>query len=307
MDMNWHLAGRRAAAASLAGALFALLATGGFAQAQGRLSAEYSIIMAGVTIGHVAWSVDIGASQYTTDARGKASGMLAMLVRGEGGVAARGTVENWHLKPVEFASKIKDEDGLTDLHIRFIDGLAQVTATPPIEPVPERLPITAADRRNVADPLSAVLVTAKPGESFFSADNCKHVLAIFDGRRRYNLALSFARVDKFALKGSYMGPVLVCGLVLQPIAGYRPDSLLVKYVAGRKDMELWLAPIAGTAVMAPIRVAMPTMIGTLKIQADKFDSLAAPPAPAAEPDPATTPPSPAPPHAEPDLPKPPAQ
>ncbi len=296
--MNWHLAGRRAAAARLAGALFALLPLGGLAQAQGRLTAQYSIIMTGVTIGHVTWTVDIGATQYTSAASGKASGMLSMLVNGEGAVATAGRVENWHLKPTEFRSKITDDDGITNLRIAFVDGVATVTATPPLAPTPDRLPVTDADRRGVADPLSAVLITARPGESFFSAGNCHHVLAIFDGRRRYNLALGFARIDKITLPGSYDGPVLVCSLVLQPIAGYRPDSLLVKYVAGRRDMELWLAPIAGTALMAPIRVAMPTLIGTLKIQADKFDTeaalparpAAAPPAPPPGPAPAPLPP-----------------
>jgi hypothetical protein len=64
--------------------------------------------------------------------------------------------------------------------------------------------------------------------------------------------------------------------VLQPIAGYRADSKLVKYVAGRRDMELWFAPIAGTPVIAPIRVLMPTLLGTLEIAADQFDTIAAP-------------------------------
>jgi hypothetical protein len=268
--MNWIHAG--------CGAFFGVLvafAAGG-AQAQGRLSAQYSIIMTGVTIGHIAWTIDIGDAQYTTTASGKASGVLSLLINGEGTVAAEGKVENWHLKPTEFRSDITDEDGTTDLRITFADGLASVTATPPLKPTPERLPVTDADRRGVADPLSAVLITAKPGESFFSGDNCDHLLAIFDGRRRYNLALSFARVAKLSLAHSYAGPVLVCGLVLQPIAGYKPDSLLVKYVAGRRDMELWLAPIVGTALMAPIRVAMPTLIGTLKIQADRFDTAAVP-------------------------------
>jgi hypothetical protein len=63
--------------------------------------------------------------------------------------------------------------------------------------------------------------------------------------------------------------------VLQPIAGYRADSMIVKYVAGRRNMELWFAPVAGTSVIAPIRVLMPTLIGTLKIQADKFETTAA--------------------------------
>jgi hypothetical protein len=72
--------------------------------------------------------------------------------------------------------------------------------------------------------------------------------------------------------------VLVCGVILKPIAGYRADSMLVKHVAGRRDMELWFAPVSGTPVMAPIRVVMPTLIGTLEIAADQFD--VQPPAPA---------------------------
>ncbi len=274
--MNRAFANRRSVAARLFGEIVALMAGGIAAKAQGRLAAQYSIVMTGVTIGHVTWSVDIRASGYTTVASGKASGMLSMLVNGEGSVGTTGRVENWRLQPGEFHSRIVDEDGDTNLQITFADGIAQVVATPPLKPTPDRLPVTDADRRGVADPLSAVLITAEPGESFFSPGNCNHILAIFDGRRRYNLVLSYVRVDKIELDKSYAGPVLVCGMILQPIAGYRPDSLLVKYVAGRRDMELWLAPIAGTALMAPIRVAMPTMIGTLKIDADKFDTVAEP-------------------------------
>ena len=42
-------------------------------------------------------------------------------------------------------------------------------------------------------------------------------------------------------------------------------------------MELWFAPIAGTSIMAPVRVLMPTLVGTLKIQADDFEAVASPP------------------------------
>jgi hypothetical protein len=45
-------------------------------------------------------------------------------------------------------------------------------------------------------------------------------------------------------------------------------------------MELWFAPIAGTSIMAPVRVLMPTLIGTLKIQADQFEAVVAPSTPA---------------------------
>ena len=62
MVMNWPSASHRETAIGLVGALFALIATCVGAQTQGRLAAQYSIIMTGVTIGHVNWSVDIGAS-----------------------------------------------------------------------------------------------------------------------------------------------------------------------------------------------------------------------------------------------------
>lgn len=288
--MRWVIANCRA----LLAACFIFLAGGLDARAQGRLSAQYDIIMTGVTIGHMAWTVDIGDTQYTTAASGKASGVASVLIHGEGEVAGVGRVENWHLKPEQFHSHITDDDGLTDLTLSFTEGVARVSATPPLKPTPERRPVTDADLRGVADPLSAVLITARPGESFFTAGNCDQVLAIFDGRRRYDLALSFKRIDKFALKGGYSGPVLVCNVVLKPIAGYKPDSLLVKYVAGRKDMELWFAPIPGTAVMAPIRVAMPTLIGTLKIEADRFDAAAALPPPPPNPPTLSPPPTGAP-------------
>ncbi len=155
-------------------------------------------------------------------------------------------------------------------------------ATEQITPPPvskDRVPVTEADRRSVADPLSAVLIPTKAGPGMLSSSDCNHVLMIFDGRRRYNLVLTFARMGKVTVAHGYAGPILVCGVTLQPIAGYRSDSLLVKYVAGRRDMELWFAPIAGTAIMAPVRVLMPTLIGTLKIDADRFEATAVQPSP----------------------------
>ena len=140
--------------------------------------------------------------------------------------------------------------------------------------------MTEADRRGVSDPLTAMLIPAQAGGDALASGNCARVLPIFDGRRRYNLALSFKRIDKVAIARGFSGLVLVCGVILQPIAGYRADSMLVKYVAGRRDMELWFAPVAGTPVIAPILVSLPTLIGTLEIQADRPDAIAPPPSPA---------------------------
>ena len=265
------------AAAGLAGALACLIACAPSAQAQGQLKAQYSISMTGVTIGQIAWLVDINEKRYVTSAHGKASGMLSMLVSGEGSVVTHGVIADDRLVPSYFTSRISDDEGNSELRMIFEDGAVKDVIGKPPPPHPDRIEVTEADRRSAHDPLTAVLIPVN-GDPY-AAGNCAGTLPIFDGRRRYNLTLSFKRIDKIALKRSYSGFVLVCGVVLQPIAGYRRDSMLVKYVAVRRDLELWFAPIVGTVFIAPIRVVMPTLLGTLEIAADQFNAVAVPPPP----------------------------
>ncbi|MEI9803673.1 MAG: hypothetical protein WDN48_03305 [Pseudolabrys sp.] len=67
------------------------------AVAEGRLKTHYTISMTGVSIGQIVWLVAIGDQRYTTSANGKASGVLSMLVNGEGAVDVRGTIADGRL------------------------------------------------------------------------------------------------------------------------------------------------------------------------------------------------------------------
>ena len=270
------------AAGILASALICVFvgASGMSAQAQVRLKAHYKISMTAVSVGQIVWFVDIDSKRYTTSANGKASGVLSVLVNGEGSVVTQGNVVDGSPAPSNFTSNITDDEGKSELRMTFESGVVTELIAQEPPPTRDRVPITDADRRGVADPLTAMLIPVKAGDDALAAENCNRLLAIFDGRRRYNLALSFKRIDKVKLDRGFSGFVLVCGVVLQPIAGYRADSMLVKYVAGRRAMELWFAPIAGTSIIAPIRVLMPTLIGTLEIQADQFEAVGSPSSPA---------------------------
>ena len=54
---------------------------------------------------------------------------------------------------------------------------------------------------------------------------------------------------------------MVCAVHFSPIAGHVPERAAIKYLVELRDMEMWLAPIAGTRVMVPYRVSVPTPIG----------------------------------------------
>lgn len=261
-------------AASLAACL-ALLGSAATVRADARLNAHFSITMVGVSIGQLSWTIDLNPGIYTTSANGKASGALSVLVNGEGRVATRGIIEADRLRPTFFSSNVTEDGEVAGLQMTFENGNVKALRldTPPKKD--DRIAITEAHRRDVIDPLTAMLVVASPGEkSVLVPADCDRVLPIFDGQRRYDLALSFKRLDRMKIDIGYAGPVLVCAVMLKPIAGYRADSMLVKYVGGQRDMEIWFAPIVGSNMIAPARLVMPTLIGTLEIAADRFEATA---------------------------------
>jgi hypothetical protein len=261
------LAYRATLAAIAAAALLSDLAP---ARADGRFEAHYTISLAGISIGEATWTAEIGASQYSAAARGRASGVLAALIRGEGNVAVRGAVKDGRLVPSSFTSDLTQDDERAKFRMSLEDG--NVTAIEAeTEPVlQDRVPVTEAHKHGVIDPISALLVPVGGTGDVISREACPRVLRIFDGRRRYDLGLSFKRIDKVKADRGYAGPVAVCAMTLRAIAGHRIGSLLVKYLAEGREIELWLAPIPGTRVLAPFRLSVASLVGNMVVQADAF-------------------------------------
>ena len=83
-------------------------------------------------------------------------------------------------------------------------------------------------------------------------------------------------MDKVKADKGYAGPVVVCAVYFSPIAGYIPSRAAIKYLAKLRDMEVWLAPIAGTRVLVPFRAQGPTPIGRVVLEATEFVSTALP-------------------------------
>ena len=63
-------------------------------------------------------------------------------------------------------------------------------------------------------------------------------------------------------------------MTFQARAGHRSSSTLVKYLSEGRDIELWLAPVAGARLLAPFRVSVASILGTLVVEARRFEVLA---------------------------------
>jgi Protein of unknown function (DUF3108) len=243
------------------------------ALAETKLEAQYVISAAGIGIGKSEIAVQIGNDQYTASATGRASGFLSILVSGEGSVRVQGTVSEGHLQPKNFTAAIKKDNENSEVKMVLDGGNVVELSAESSLPDKDRVPLTDAHRRGIVDPLTAVLVPTGPSGAL-SGDVCQRSLPIFDGRRRYDLDLSFKRMDEIKPASGYQGPVVVCSMKFKPIAGHHSSSLIVKYLSEGRELELWLAPLAGTHILAPARMTTTNVIGNLSVDAEKFDVVA---------------------------------
>jgi Protein of unknown function (DUF3108) len=70
------------------------------------------------------------------------------------------------------------------------------------------------------DPLTAVLFFDCCHRRNVVPRACRRTLPIFDGHQRYDLKLAFKHMDKVTAEKGYAGPVVVCSVSYEPIAGH---------------------------------------------------------------------------------------
>jgi Protein of unknown function (DUF3108) len=246
------------------------------AHAEGNLDASYTISFARIPVGEITATAVFGQSEYAISARARAGGVMKVLsVDGNGSFTARGTIKDGHPVPTNFTSNTVSSNETSDVTMVLDEGsVRELAATPP--PSQDRVPVTATNRRGVVDPLTAVLFSAAAAGETLSKDACRRTLPIFDGNQRYDLKLAFKRMDKVTAEKGYAGPVVVCSISYEPIAGHRASIPLVKYLSEGREMEMAFAPITGTRLLAPFRLSVVSMLANVVIEANRFETTAHP-------------------------------
>lgn len=246
-------------------------------RAQGKLEARYAASVGGIPLGKGAWVIEIGESQYTAAASGRVTGVLRAVTSGEGSSAVRGLMNGGHPVPQNYAVHVTSDDKTDEVRMTFNSGtVKELVAEPPFAPTPDRVPVTEVHRKGVIDPMSAGLMPVGGTGDVLVPEACQRTLPIFDGRQRFDLTLTFKRLDKVSADKGYQGPVVVCQVTYQPLAGHRPSRYAIKYLMEQRDMEIWLAPILGTRIVVPYRIQVPTLLGAAVLEATQFVAVAQP-------------------------------
>ena len=248
-----------------------LLAAEDFASAQGRLDARYEATLAGIPIGSGAWTINISEDQFSASASGGTTGLMNTLAGGFGSGASQGRVINGALVSTTYSATTKSLKKSEAIHMLLSAGtVKEYGIEPPPTVDPDRIPVTEAHRRGVYDPMTGSLLRVPGTGDPVSPEACRTGAAIFDGRMRYDLKLDFKRMGTVKAEKGYQGPVVVCAVYFTPVAGYVPDRPVVKYLSAQRNMEIAFAPVAGTRILVPFRMSIPTPLGAGVIEAVQF-------------------------------------
>ncbi|HVV79011.1 MAG TPA: DUF3108 domain-containing protein [Pseudolabrys sp.] len=252
-----------------------LLVLAGAAHAQGKLEAHYQASLAGLPIGKGSWVIDIGDAHYTAAASGATTGLIKVFVGGSGTGAVQGTLANGKSVASNYSATIKSGKHTEEIRMTVAAGnVKEFKIDPPEDPNPKRIPVTDEHRRGVLDPMTSSLAVVPGTGELTSPQVCNRTLAVFDGKMRYDLKLAYKRTETVKAEKGYAGPAVVCSVAFTPVSGFIPSRAAIKYLIKSRDIEVWLAPIAGTRVLVPFRAQVGTPFGQGVVEATRFIAVA---------------------------------
>jgi hypothetical protein len=164
--------------------------------------------------------------------------------------------------------KTKSKTGL--VRLGFDKGAVKTVSVEPKKDwvSPEIVPVKPEHMKSVFDPLSAVLALTHAGEG----NPCAKTLAIFDGKVRFNLVMSYKGRQKITEKKPTGQPadLYLCKVKYEPLAGHKPKDFANPWV-DYGAIEITLRPVPSAGIYVPYTITVPTTIGAAVMTAERVD------------------------------------
>jgi hypothetical protein len=237
------------------------------------LHARYGVTLLGLPLGKASLDGEVAGQTYKIAINARLTGIASVVSNSKGAAVASGAFLRGLIVPSAYANTSANATQTRTVRVAMSGGSVKgVDISPPIDPSPERVPLTDAHTRNIVDPLSAMIMPVPGTEPIMGPAACNRTIPVYDGFTRFDVTLTYIGQRQVKTKG-YAGPVSVCAVRYTPIAGHR-NRKPVQFMAQNKDIEVWLAPVGANRVLVPFRISMATMIGHLNIEADEFSAAA---------------------------------
>jgi hypothetical protein len=234
------------------------------------LSIDYDLSLIGLPIGQATLAGNADPGTYRLELTARLTGLASVVSGGKGVAVASGTGLPSRVLPNSYQLSVSGSGPLQSIKVNLSNGnVTSIAIDPPLEPRPDRIPVTEQHKRGVLDPVSAFLMPVPGRGPVLDPSSCNRTLAVFDGGGRFDVALKFKETTTLKLRG-YDGPALLCEVRYTPIAGHRAERRAVQFMADNRDIQVWLIPVGGSRLLVPARIMLRTLIGMLAIDARRM-------------------------------------
>ena len=235
------------------------------------LRIRYSLSLIGLPFGTAGMTATLEPNSYQIEGDAKLTGLASLISDAKGAASASGAILLGRVAPATYATTAANAKLTRTVRMGMNAGTVRaVEISPPLfDEAPDRVPVTEADKRNIIDPMSAVVMPVPSGQPLVGPAACNRTIPVFDGDSRFDLVMSYVGTREAKAKG-YAGPVSVCAVRYVPVAGYRRNRKATQFMANNNQIEVWLAPVENAHVAVPFRMSILTLLGTTVIEASEF-------------------------------------
>jgi hypothetical protein len=230
---------------------------------------DYTVSIRGFPVGRAELHAEIAERRYRVGFSARVAGLLRLFSDAHTTAEATGILGDDRPRAEAYSHVWVEDDEAETVSMRFAgDGVVEIRLDPP-RGRPERyVPMTAEHKANAVDLASAVLLPTAYG---VSPATCDRTLPLIDGKRRFDVALAYDRMESFATrKGSVVRKAVACSIDYRPISGHRRGEDDGGFLRPGGNMEVWLAA-AGDGLVVPVRVELSSRVGGVVLKATRFD------------------------------------
>lgn len=221
-----------------------------------RVEANFTIYVGGFLFAQGNLVATIAGSNYRLKTILSTAGLPRAFYEAEFKLASEGHLEDARVRPAVYNSDSWDKSSARKVTLSYNgDGMPSLKATPPYKPR-DLNDVMPYQQVGTQDPVSAALVPVIGG-----GNPCERSIPVFDGRRRYDLKLSYAGEVKMTPRG-LEAPVttIACNIRYVPVAPIERKKF-TEMLRQNDSMKVWLAPFDGGRVYMPVRFQLRTPLG----------------------------------------------
>lgn len=244
------------------------LAAGGAASEQPAGGASLTLAMTlyagGLSLGKVDMDAKFAGDKYHVTSNLETSGVVNVFWQSQIQATSSGRLDKKLMQPLSYDSFYTGHKANhQEVALTFENGDPVRLYANPTYPM-TGYEVKPEEKKGTFDPLSAVIYIAS-GVGAEPGNPCAVKAPVFDGRRRYNVAMTRVKpVDIKMDNGLYKGPALLCQIDYKQVSGYKPRVLHdTNFPAINAWIGIFPSKEAGRSFAVPLRVWANTQYGVI--------------------------------------------